>query len=309
MWALCGVSMLLVVVATMQTDNSSNVAPMTLAEKMNTLSASTTTQPSAESSKPAADAGGAKDVTTEQDSRTHTFGSDAGGAKDVTTKSSVAADAWSTPKKAPEVSAAAADGWTTPKAEEKKAPEVAKTDAVAPKVVAAVETKPAAEPAAEPAVAAAATAKPVVKQEAVVKKEAVAADKPAEVANVEPAHVRTTTGDHERAAAAVAIKQQALSRLKAKHMLASNVTSTTPATNSTATDSADTTRSDAKSADGATPDSTGADQFTSPVGNLHPTGIMSVFFNEKIMLTAVGIIGCLLVCICAFAQGGDCELK
>lgn len=48
--------------------------------------------------------------------------------------------------------------------------------------------------------------------------------------------------------------------------------------------------------------------FHSPVGDLKPTGIMSVFFNENIMITAVCIIGFLLLAICCFARNADCAL-
>lgn len=48
--------------------------------------------------------------------------------------------------------------------------------------------------------------------------------------------------------------------------------------------------------------------FHSPVGDLKPTGIMSVFFNENIMITAVCIIAFLLLAICCFARNADCAL-
>ena len=38
------------------------------------------------------------------------------------------------------------------------------------------------------------------------------------------------------------------------------------------------------------------------------TGIMGVFFNEKIMITAVCVIAFLLLAICCFAKYGDCAL-
>ena len=48
--------------------------------------------------------------------------------------------------------------------------------------------------------------------------------------------------------------------------------------------------------------------FHSPVGDLKPTGIMSVFFNENIMITAVCVIAFLLLAICCFARNADCAL-
>jgi outer membrane biosynthesis protein TonB len=63
----------------------------------------------------------------------------------------------------------------------------------------------------------------------------------------------------------------------------------------------------AEGADGA--NAAGGSAFNSPMGNLNPTGIMSVFFNEKIMLTALGVIGTLLVLICCFARNADCALS
>ena len=50
------------------------------------------------------------------------------------------------------------------------------------------------------------------------------------------------------------------------------------------------------------------DVFHSPVGDLKPTGIMAVFFNENVMITAVGIIAFLLLAICCFARNADCAL-
>ena len=40
----------------------------------------------------------------------------------------------------------------------------------------------------------------------------------------------------------------------------------------------------------------------------HSTGIMGVFFNEKIMITAVCVIALLLMAICCFVKYGDCDL-
>ena len=44
------------------------------------------------------------------------------------------------------------------------------------------------------------------------------------------------------------------------------------------------------------------------MGDLKPTGIMSVFFNENIMITAVCVIAFLLLAICCFARNADCAL-
>ncbi|EKX39617.1 hypothetical protein GUITHDRAFT_164911 [Guillardia theta CCMP2712] len=44
------------------------------------------------------------------------------------------------------------------------------------------------------------------------------------------------------------------------------------------------------------------------VSALKPTGIMGVFFNEKIMITAVCVIAGLLLAICCFAKYADCAL-
>jgi hypothetical protein len=63
----------------------------------------------------------------------------------------------------------------------------------------------------------------------------------------------------------------------------------------------------ADSSDGAAP-AEPTEIFHSPVGDLKPTGIMSVFFNENIMITAVCIIGFLLLAICCFAHNADCAL-
>jgi len=65
----------------------------------------------------------------------------------------------------------------------------------------------------------------------------------------------------------------------------------------------------AGSAEGADAGGAAGGAFNSPMGNLNPTGIMSVFFNEKIMLTALGVIGTLLVLICCFARNADCALS
>jgi hypothetical protein len=50
------------------------------------------------------------------------------------------------------------------------------------------------------------------------------------------------------------------------------------------------------------------DDVASDIGSLKPTGIMGVFFNEKIMITAVCVIAFLLLAICCFAKYGDCAL-
>jgi hypothetical protein len=64
---------------------------------------------------------------------------------------------------------------------------------------------------------------------------------------------------------------------------------------------------DAAPADGAAP-AEPTEIFHSPVGDLKPTGIMSVFFNENIMITAVCVIAFLLLAICCFARNADCAL-
>lgn len=56
------------------------------------------------------------------------------------------------------------------------------------------------------------------------------------------------------------------------------------------------------------PEGVVGDDVGSEIGTLKPTGIMGVFFNEKIMITAVCVIAFLLLAICCFAKYGDCAL-
>lgn len=50
------------------------------------------------------------------------------------------------------------------------------------------------------------------------------------------------------------------------------------------------------------------DAMASEIGNLHPTGIMGVFFSGHTFMIAIGVIITLITLICLFAHFGDCDL-
>jgi hypothetical protein len=110
---------------------------------------------------------------------------------------------------------------------------------------------------------------------------------------------------------AVATKQQRLAAVQpvvAKGNMLQDETPAADAADAAPADASNSTSTDPSLDAPGKPEGIVGDDVESDVGNLKPTGIMGVFFNEKIMITAVCVIAFLLLAICCFAKYGDCAL-
>jgi len=81
-----------------------------------------------------------------------------------------------------------------------------------------------------------------------------------------------------------------------------------PAASESGSQSASGSEQASGSSDGAESEGGSEGNGNVDVSALKPTGIMGVFFNEKIMITAVCVIAGLLLAICCFAKYADCAL-